>query len=73
MSFLKKMFCDESGQPSSNRIFGGIVIIAGLVLAFLKFNSSLEVISAGAAILGIGQIKSAIVSTKNKKSESGSG
>jgi len=33
--FLKKLFSDESGQPSSNRVFGAIALVLGLIMASL--------------------------------------
>lgn len=72
--FASKMFRDESGNPSSNRVFGALVIIVGLVLACFGKSIAIGVLTAGAGLLGAGQLKSAFIGaavtkTTTKKTE----
>lgn len=60
--FLIRLFSDESGNPSSNRVIGALVVVVGLILACVGQNSTaLTVLSTGTALLGVGQIKSAAI------------
>lgn len=64
-----RIFEDETGNPSSVRVFGAIALFAGLALLFLKrpTEGSTALTFAG-GILGAGQLKSAIVVKKNPPS-----
>jgi hypothetical protein len=61
-TFLVKMFSDESGNPSSNRLLGALALLLGLVLAAVGYGDrSAPILTTAGALLGIGQIKSAAV------------
>ena len=61
-TFFVKMFSDESGNPSSNRVLGALALILGLVLAAVGQTASATLIlTTAGTLLGIGQIKSAAV------------
>lgn len=62
IEFLKKVFTDESGNPSSPRVLGAILIVAGIVAAFVvEVARAIALLSAGTGLITAGQIKSAIV------------
>lgn len=62
MSFFAKIFTDESGAPSSARVIGAILILAGIVAAFtVEVARAIALLSAGAGLITAGQVKSAIV------------
>ena len=61
--FVRRIFTDESGNPSSNRVFGALLCGAGLVAAFVSTPAaSTALLASGVSLLGVGQIKSAVVS-----------
>tara|TARA_Y100001973_G_scaffold60609_1_gene89092 strand:- start:295 stop:510 length:216 start_codon:yes stop_codon:yes gene_type:complete len=60
--WIKKLFEDESNNPSSVRVFGAIALCAGLVLLFIqKPTEGATALTFAGGILGAGQIKSAVI------------
>ena len=65
---LREIFSDEGGHLSSTRVMGFIGWVCGIVLAFLgKSTEANSIMAASASLLGIGQIKSAVVKTAKAK------
>ena len=65
MKWINSMLCDENGKPSSNRVLGAVCVVCGLVLLFMKRpKEGGQALTMAVALLGVGQVKSAIVSSK---------
>jgi len=65
---LREIFSDEGGHLSSTRVMGFLGWVCGIVLAFLgKSTEANSIMAASASLLGIGQIKSAVVKTAKAK------
>jgi len=62
MIFIRQIFCDEAGNPSSARVIGAILCLAGIVAYFVVGEkASASLLTAGVSLLSVGQIKSAVV------------
>lgn len=60
--FIKRVFCDESGNPSSARVIGSILCLAGIVAYFVVGEkASASLLTSGVALLSVGQVKSAVI------------
>ena len=60
--FFVKMFSDESGNPSSNRVIGSLVILVALILVCVgQKDQAVVAFTSGTALLGVGQVKSAAI------------
>lgn len=65
MEWFRRMLSDEKGEPSSTRVLGACCVVSGLVLLFMKRpNEGGQALYMAAALLGVGQMKSAVVLSK---------
>jgi hypothetical protein len=56
LSFIAKVLSGPSGEASSKRVYSGLLIVSGVVLAFINFNPEnvRTLIFGGCALLGVG-------------------
>lgn len=56
LSFIAKVLSGPSGEASSKRVYSGLLIIAGVILAFINFNPEnvRTLIFGGCGLLGVG-------------------
>ena len=67
MGAIREMFSDESGNISSTRIMGSIAMLSGLFLnATGKLPAASQALTIAVTLLGIGQVKSAVVKSIKK-------
>ena len=67
MKAIREMFSDESGTISSTRIMGFIAMLSGLYLnAIGKLPAASQALTIACTLLGIGQVKSAVVKSIKK-------
>lgn len=60
--FFYRVFCDESGNPSSARVIGAILCLAGIVAYFVVGEkAAASLLTAGVSLLSVGQVKSAVI------------
>ena len=60
--FIRRVFCDESGNPSSARVIGSILCLAGIIAYFVVGEkAAASLLTSGVALLSVGQIKSAVI------------
>jgi hypothetical protein len=67
LAFIAKALSGPGGEASSKRIYSGLLIISGIVLAFLKGDSSNVqiLVFSGCALLGAGAFAERINATVN--------
>jgi len=68
MKWFSKMLSDEGGQPSSTRVLGALCVVSGLILLFMKRpQEGSQALFLASALLGVGQMKSAVIQSVRKK------
>ena len=59
---IRQIFEDEGGRLSSTRILGTVAMLSGLYLnATGKLSAASQALTIACALLGIGQVKSAVI------------
>ncbi len=67
---IREIFSDEGGHLSSTRVMGFLGWSSGIVLAYLgKTTEANTLMTASASLLGIGQLKSAVVKSAIAKAK----
>ena len=63
MNWIARVFQDSRGDPSSKRVFGALLIVAGVVSNFVNAGdpeTNIVMIWAGIASLGVGVLETKV-------------
>lgn len=70
LKHFRQIFEDETGRLSSTRILGSIAMLSGLYLnAAGKLPAASQALTIACALLGIGQVKSAVIKGVESKAK----